>query len=107
MQFFGKYDVSTHLTAQLLPAFVLMDAQDDFAEIIDKVQAGNPDATPLDALIDVCTRHHIPETQKNGDIKWLTTSRKSGHGWLVPMPIGYQGISDLYDAGMMQNERES
>lgn len=32
-------------------------------------------------------------------------SRKSGHGWLVPMPIGYQGISDQYDAGAMQNVR--
>ncbi len=104
VQFFDKDDVRS-ITAQLLPAFVLMDAQDDFAEIIDKVQADNPEATPLDALIDVCTLHHIPETQKNGDTKWLTTSRKSGHGWLVPMPIGYQGISDLYDAGMMQNVR--
>lgn len=104
VQFFDKDDVSS-IAAQLLPAFVLMDAQDDFAEIIDKVQADNPDVTPLDALIDVCTLHHIPETQKNGDTKWLTTSLKSGHGWLVPMPIGYQGISDLYDAGMMQNVR--
>lgn len=113
VQSMARFDAVQHLDVddidtvvpQLLPAFVLMDAQDDFSEIIDNVQQDNPDATPLDALIDVCALHHIPEEQKGGDIKWLTTSRKTGHGWLVPMPIGYQGISDLYDAGAMQNVR--
>lgn len=104
VQFFDGSDISA-VIPQLLPAFVLMDAQNDFTQIIEDVQKDNPEATPLDALIDVCTLHHIPETQKNGDTKWLTTSRKSGHGWLVPMPIGYQGISDLYDSGVMQNVR--
>lgn len=104
VQFFDSSDISA-VIPQLLPAFVLMDAQDEFAQIINDVQKDNPDATPLDALIDVCALHHIPETQKNGDTEWLTTSRKRGHGWLVPMPIGYQGISDRYDAGVMQNVR--
>ncbi|WP_413519888.1 type I-F CRISPR-associated protein Csy2 [Psychrobacter glacincola] len=104
VQFFDSSDISA-VIPQLLPAFVLMDAQNEFAQIINDVQKDNSDATPLDALIDVCALHHIPETQKNGDTEWLTTSRKSGHGWLVPMPIGYQGISDRYDAGVMQNVR--
>lgn len=106
VQFFDSSDISA-VIPQLLPAFVLMDAQNEFAQIIDDVQKDNPDATPLDALIEVCALHQIPETQKNGDTKWLTTSRKSGHGWLVPMPVGYQGISELYDSGVMQNVRNS
>lgn len=106
VQFFDNSDISA-VIPQLLPAFVLMDAQNEFAQIIDDVQKDNPDATPLDALIEVCALHQIPETQKNGDTKWLTTSRKSGHGWLVPMPVGYQGISELYDSGVMQNVRNS
>lgn len=93
----------------LMPAFVLMDARDDFAEIIAEVQQDNPQATPLDALLDVCTLHHIPETQNQGQANetttWTTTSKKTGRGWLVPMPIGYQGISDVFDAGVMQNVR--
>lgn len=104
VQFFDSSDISA-VIPQLLPAFVLMHAQDEFAQIINDVQQDNPDATPLDALIDVCALHHIPETQKNGDTEWITISRKSGHGWLVPIPIGYQGISDRYDAGVMQNVR--
>ena len=104
VQFFDNSDISA-VIPQLLPAFVLMDAQNEFAQIINDVQKDDPDATPLDALIEVCALHQIPETQKNGDTKWLTTSRKSGHGWLVPMPVGYQGISELYDSGVMQNVR--
>lgn len=104
VQFFDSNDISA-VIPQLLPAFVLMDAQNEFAQIIDEVQKDHPDATPLDALIEVCALHHIPETQKNGETKWSTMSRKSGHGWLVPMPIGYQGISDCYEAGVMQNVR--
>jgi CRISPR-associated protein Csy2 len=104
VQFFDNSDISA-VIPQLLPAFILMDAQNEFAQIINDVQKDNPDATPLDALIEVCALHQIPETQKNGDTKWLTTSRKSGHGWLVPMPVGYQGISELYDSGVMQNVR--
>lgn len=104
VQFFDNSDISA-VIPQLLPAFVLMDAQNEFAQIINDVQKDNPDATPLDALIEVCALHQIPKTQKNGDTKWLTTSRKSGHGWLVPIPVGYQGISELYDSGVMQNVR--
>ena len=102
---FISYDNVDAIPAHLLPAFVLMEAQEEFADLIDEVQADNTDATPLDALIEVCALHHIPESQKNGDSKWLTLSRKTGRGWLVPMPIGYQGISELYDAGVMQNVR--
>lgn len=89
----------------LMPAFVLMDARKEFIDIIQEVQAENPEATPLDALIEVCTLHHTPEEQENGTVAWKTTSRKTGRGWLVPMPIGYQGISEKYDAGVMQNVR--
>ena len=104
VQFFDNSDISA-VIPQLLPAFILMNAQNEFAQIINDVQKDDADATPLDALIEVCALHHIPEIQKNGDTKWSTMSRKSGHGWLVPMPIGYQGISDRYEADVMQNVR--
>lgn len=99
------YDDIDSLVPHLLPAFVLMDAQQEFSEIIDEVQASNPSATPLDALIDVCTLHHIPQTKADGDTKWITTSCKTNRGWLVPMPIGYQGISEVYEPGIMQHVR--
>lgn len=104
VQFIDYEDVDA-IAAHLLPAFVLMDAQDEFSQIIDDVQTDNPEATSLDALIAVCALKHIPETDAKGDTKWKTLSPKTGRGWLVPMPIGYQGISERFEAGVMQNTR--
>lgn len=104
VQFIDYEDVDA-IAAHLLPAFVLMDAQDEFSEIIDDVQTDNPEATSLDALIAVCALKHIPETDAKGDTKWKSLSFKTGRGWLVPMPIGYQGISEQFDANVMQNTR--
>lgn len=107
--FITEYDIDT-LSPILMPAFVLIDAQDDFSEIIQQVQSENSTATPLDALLDICSLHHVPEKIiKNGEettnTQWKTLSKKTGRGWLVPMPIGYQAISEEYAAGVMQNVR--
>lgn len=87
---------------ELLPAFVLMDAHHQLAEITQKLQEKNPNATALDALIETAVLHHIPDDK--GD-KWQTQSIKKGRGWLVPMPVGYQGISPIFEAGEMANNR--
>ncbi len=89
----------------LTPAFVLMDAQEEFAQLITQSQQQNPEITALDVLLDVATLHHEPQIQANGKVKWTTRTIKQGHGWLVPMPVGYQGIADLYAAGEMQHAR--
>ncbi|UTO04315.1 type I-F CRISPR-associated protein Csy2 [Moraxella sp. FZLJ2107] len=103
-----QYISSVHkdeIIALLMPAFVLMDASDEFAQLIDNAKSKNPSVTSLDVLLDVCTLHHIPELDKDGNTKWHTESIKTGHGWLVPMPIGYQAISEIFQAGKMANVR--
>ncbi|UJF25017.1 type I-F CRISPR-associated protein Csy2 [Suttonella sp. R2A3] len=113
VSFIEEEEIDT-LAPLLMPAFVLMDAQDTFAEIIEEQQSENPEKTALDALLDVCTLHHITEPRfKNGEptgeYTWTTTSvksgRSSGSGWLVPIPIGYQGISDVFEPELMQHAR--
>lgn len=101
---FIKTDDLESSKTKLYPAFVLMDAHQDLLDITDELKQHNPDATMLDALIEVATLHHIP-SQKNGVIHWQTTSVKSGRGWLVPMPIGFQGISQIFAKGDMTNSR--
>lgn len=93
------------LVPLLMPAFVLMDASLEFSELITKAQSQNPNTTPLDVLLDVCTLHHIPELDTNGNTKWDTQSIKTGYGWLVPMPMGYQAISKRFQAGKLVNVR--
>jgi CRISPR-associated protein Csy2 len=92
-------------TRHLLPAFILMSAQQDLIDITAQLQQHNPEATALDALISTATLEHTPTDNGNETTRWQTQSPKQGRGWLVPIPIGYQGISDLYDAGDMQNVR--
>lgn len=109
VDFISKQDID-NIAPQIMPASILMDAQREFADIILKMQQINPNIDALDALIDVATLHHIPENilegeESSGSVEWNTTSVKTDRGWLVPMPIGYQGISKKYEAGVMQNIR--
>lgn len=80
----------------LLPAFILMDAHDQLTAICTEHHL-----SPLDALIETAVIHQIPDN--NG--QWHSTNIKQGRGWLVPIPIGYQGISPLIEAGALNNSR--
>lgn len=94
------YESLDDLKARLTPAFILTDARQDLIDITRELQQDNPDATALDALLDVATLHHIPEQTEKG-WEWTVKNAKQGRGWLVPMPVGYQSISPLFDAGTM------
>lgn len=89
--------------AKLNPAFVLMDAQSELADITQELQAQDPHKTALDALIESATLHHYPPDDTHDH--WHTTSVKAGRGWLVPMPVGFLGISPLFDAQTLKNSR--
>lgn len=89
----------------IMPAFVLMDAHKDLVELTELLQKYDPSATPLDALVDVSALHHIPEKDVKGVTQWQVHSAKTGRGWIVPIPVGYQAISDLFDPGIMKNSR--
>ncbi|RUO42767.1 type I-F CRISPR-associated protein Csy2 [Aliidiomarina taiwanensis] len=91
----------------IMPAFVLMDAHNDLTELTGILQEKDHEQTALDALVDVCVLHHIPQTDSQGNTHWSVESAKEGRGWLVPIPVGYQGISDVFEAGEMQHARNS
>ena len=88
----------------MLPAFVLMSAQNDLIEITQKLQQKEPSATALDALVEVCTVHYVPANNK-GDAQWSVYSEKTGRGWLVPIPIGFQSIAPEFAAGELAHCR--
>ncbi|MDO5674214.1 MAG: type I-F CRISPR-associated protein Csy2 [bacterium] len=92
------------MTKHLVPAFILMEAKKDLEALTAELQKNQPEATALDALIDLACLHHIP-VEKNGSIGWQTRSAKTGRGWLVPMPLGYQGIAPAFAAGALANCR--
>lgn len=91
------------LTQALLPAFVLVEAQQDLQEITAELQQKDPNATALDALVETAMLHHHPQEKD----QWQTTSVKQGRGWLVPIPLGYQAISPLFEAGKVEHARSN
>ncbi|WP_422133888.1 type I-F CRISPR-associated protein Csy2 [Endozoicomonas sp. ALD040] len=99
------------LKARLAPAFILMDARQELIEITEQLQQQSPDATALDALLETAILHHVPEQlpakdkDKEQPVQWKTTSVKHGRGWLVPIPVGYQSISPVYEPASMQHSR--
>ena len=100
-----KSEALDELKPRLAPAFILIDARQELVAITESLQQDNPGATALDALLEVAVLHHIPETDKQGNTEWKTRNVKQGRGWLVPMPVGYQAISTLYDAGFLKDCR--
>lgn len=90
---------------QLLPGFVLMQATQELLEITRELQQAKPEATALDALIEVSTLHHEPVETKVNKNGWQTRSVKTGKGWLVPIPVGFQSIAPQFAPGELANCR--
>ncbi|MFC0322080.1 type I-F CRISPR-associated protein Csy2 [Gallibacterium melopsittaci] len=122
---------SDKLLRSIQPAFVLIEANQHLLAITKELQTGikhhiangeitmmkdenkqplssfymaNPNATELDALLEIACLHHIP-TQSEKKTEWNIHSAKQERGWLVPIPIGYQGIYPKFEAGELQNCR--
>lgn len=91
----------------LLPAFVLIDARNDLVEITQELQKEKPTATALDALIKVATLHHEPVDSSISSNGWKNRSVKTGRGWLVPMPVGFQAIAPQFEPGQLKNCRSN
>ncbi len=95
VKWFDSVDTD-ELTRALLPGFVLMDARAELISITQELQQQQPEATALDGLIEAATLHHLPPDPKSGKKDWQTKTVKTGLGWLVPMPVGYQGLAEEY-----------
>jgi CRISPR-associated protein Csy2 len=96
---------ASDLWKRLLPASVLMDASNDLIDITQSLQNDNPNATALDGLIEVATLHHEPVDTSINKTGWQTRSVKTGKGWLVPMPVGYQAITPQFPPGELAHCR--
>lgn len=102
------------LKRSLLPGFALLGRDDVLISHTQALQADDPQATALDAWLDLSrfNRHCVvtQTEQQNGDIKetidWQST-REPGSGWLVPIPVGYSALSELYEPGKVQNARDA
>jgi len=92
---------------KLLPGFALVHRPDLLTSHLETRQKDNTAADAMDALLDLTRLNFQPrvttEITTPGETNWETLSRP---GWLVPIPIGYAGISELYKGGEVQNTRD-
>lgn len=80
---------------KLMPGYVLLERR----ELMQAAMQNGQDV--LDALIDYLAIHHS-STQENEKIEWK--SGRKVKGWLVPIAVGFQGISHI---GQALNQRDA
>jgi len=91
------------LRRQLLPGFALVNRPDIMQERIEALRAEKPNASALDAVMDVSALTYRPRQNDNGETEWAI---ESPGGWFVPVPLGYAAISERFAPGQVRNARD-
>lgn len=102
----GQNEVFSKLRRRLLPGFALVHRDDLLGERLAELRLHQAGATVLDALLDLSRLNFEPTTanpDKPDEVLWQARKRP---GWLVPLPIGYAGLSPLYQPGVVDNARD-
>ncbi|WP_235041022.1 type I-F CRISPR-associated protein Csy2 [Vreelandella profundi] len=96
------------LKRRWLPGFALTLRDDYLSGHHQTLQQQNPEASLLDAWLDLSRlNHHCSmenEGQPNEKPAWQV--QRPYRGWLVPIPVGYGAISDLFNPGEVANARD-
>lgn len=97
------------LRNRLLPGFALVSREDLLKTRLAEMRSETSGATLLDAWIDLSRVNSY--AQRNGDteedssVEWIS-SRQKGGGWIVPIPVGYAALTELFPAGSVSNVRD-
>lgn len=100
------------LSRRWLPGFALVAREDLLQTQLQQLQASDPAATALDAWLDLSrlnyratrTRETNSATQEVTErVEWLRDQRP---GWIVPIPVGYAALSELYPPGRVAGVRD-
>lgn len=108
------------LRRRLLPGFALVERDDLLVARLDEMRQERPETHSMEALLDLTrlnfesvltevapdpeesTEETKPD-EKKPKVKWQIR-RKTG--WTVPLPVGYAGLSPLYNPGDVANTRD-
>lgn len=66
------------------------------------IESMNQGRDALDAVLDYLKVTHSSTVDENEKVTW--TSKRKAQGWLVPIAVGFQGISEL---GQAKNQRDA
>lgn len=96
---------------QWLPGFALVGRDDLVPARLKRLRETHPEATALDAWLDLSRFNYRAEQEgddaANHRVRWRDPDRGKGSGWIVPIPVGYVGLSGLHKPGEVLNARDS
>lgn len=106
----NEHDLKVIL-GRLMLGHVLIERRDLMQQAMQEEQSGQEQSgqgnqaqagqDALDALLGYLTVNHTA-TEKDGKVSW--SSNRKTKGWLVPVAVGFQGISEL---GIAHNQRDN
>lgn len=98
--------VFRYLRRKWLPGFVLVSRNDLLQQRLQQLRVQTPEASLLDAWLDLARFNHRSELDAQNKVVWKH-DRPQGSGWIVPIPVGYGALSQLYESGQVLNARDS
>ncbi|WP_170174631.1 type I-F CRISPR-associated protein Csy2 [Serratia microhaemolytica] len=93
------------LRRSLLPGFALVSRHDLLTAHHQQRLQQQPQAQLLDTLLTFVTLQQQAEQAADGTVAWQYQP-KPATGYLVPIAVGYQAISDCYPAGSVTGSRD-
>lgn len=102
----GDAAVFRKLRRRLLPGFALVQRDDLLASHLAERRQTQPESNALDALLDLSRLNIEPVRSPSNETETVKWEVRRKPGWLVPLPIGYAGISPLYAPGEVENARD-
>jgi len=88
-----------------LPGFALVERDDLLQQRLQSLHKDDANVTLLDAWLDLSRFNYRSYQDGKGAVSWKS-DREKGAGWTVPIPLGYAGLSPLYDGGEVLNARD-
>lgn len=101
-----------YLRRRWLPGFALVSRDKLLRNRLAHLRKATPTATALDALLDLARFNWQPVRPESAAdepeatpkrVEWNPEPRD---GWIVPIPVGYGALSELFSPGHVQNARD-
>ncbi len=105
-------DSFRYLRRRWLPGFALVSRNELLRNRLTRLREATPTATALDALLDLARFNWQPvRLESIADVSDATPKRiewkpEPRDGWIVPIPVGYGALSELFPPGHVQNARD-
>jgi CRISPR-associated protein Csy2 len=103
----SRVKTTKKLRRLIMPGFSLINREDLLLETTQVLKEKNLQATHFDSLLECIAIHHQPIITTSEDVEKVTWQIRKKQGWIVPITIGYQAISPLYEAGSVENVRDT